>query len=113
MKLDEKYVFHIPLYKYSNNKLTRINIEKSMHELINQLGQNGYDSLYMTKAKGYFKSRSFDELLITIFVSSQNKLKEKSPECIFKEWFMENNVILEQEAFAYEYNNTLLINKLI
>ena len=63
-ELDKKYVFHIPLCKYVNNDLIPIAIENIIDELIKQLNENGYDSLYMTKVKGYYKSRCFDEILI-------------------------------------------------
>ena len=69
-ELDKKYVFHIPLCKYVNNDLIPIAIENIIDELIKQLNENGYDSLYMTKVKGYYKSRCFDEILITLFVST-------------------------------------------
>ncbi len=110
IELDTKCVCHIPLYKFIDDELILIDIDEILDDLIGQFSENGYDSLYMTKVKGVYKSREFDELLITIFTSSnQNK---ESPEIIFKKWFMENNDILEQEAFAYEWNNSLFIEEI-
>lgn len=112
MELDKKYVFHIPLCKYVNNDLIPITIENIIDELIKQFNENGYDSLYITKVKGYYKSRCFDEILITIFVSTAFITNHDSPEAIFKKWFKANNNILEQEAYAYECNNTMNINEM-
>ncbi|MDO5826240.1 MAG: hypothetical protein Q4Q22_07655 [Methanosphaera sp.] len=64
----------------------------------------------MIKAKGFYKSRCFDELLITIFASETDK--KKSPEVIFKQWFIDNNDSLRQEAIAYEHNNKIIIENL-
>ena len=112
IELDKKYVFHIPLYKYVNNDLIPIPIENIIEELIKQFNKNGYDSLYITKVKGYYKSRCFDEILITLFVSTAFIKNHNSPEAIFKKWFKVNNNILEQEAYAYEYNNTMNIHEI-
>ncbi|WP_162685736.1 hypothetical protein [Methanosphaera sp. BMS] len=81
-----------------------------MDELIDNLNDNGYHSFYMIKAKGFYKSRCFDELLITIFASEDDN--KPKPHIIFKKWFADNNNILNQESMAYEYNNTLHIEKL-
>lgn len=111
IELDEKYIFHIPLYKYENNELVKINITDILDDLINQLNQEGYDSLYIMKVKGYYKSRGFDELLLTIFISEEQlkRQNQDSPEIVFKDWFKINNNILRQEALAYECNNKMFI----
>lgn len=103
MQLKEKYVLHIPLAKYTNNELKPLDIDDTVSELINQINENG---LYMQKVKSYYKSRIYDELIITVF-TKQNNIGE-----IFKEWFIKNNHILKQEAMAYEYNGILLIEEL-
>ena len=110
IELDTKYVFHIPIYKYIKGSLILIEYEEILDDLIDSFNQNGYDSLYLTKVRGFYKSREFDELLITIFISSNQD--NESPEAIFKEWFMENNDILEQEAFAYECNGSMFIEEI-
>ena len=109
MELDKKYVFHIPVYKYLEIGLVPIEYEEVLDELIDRLNQNGCDSLYITEVKGYYKSRKFDELLITVFTS----LGDDFPEIIFKDWFMENNDILGQEAFAYECNNKMITEEIL
>ena len=100
-KLDKKYVFHIPLYKFEDGELVELSIDGLLDNLIDDLGA---DSLYITKAKSHYKSRCFDELLLTLFVSG-----DESPEDIFKNWFRDNNHILGQEAFAYECQNQMHI----
>ena len=113
VELDKKYVFHIPLYKYTDNELIAIDIDNIIGTLIVHLNENGYDSAYMTDVKGYYKSRCFDEVLITLFVSTEFLANHKHPEAIFKEWFIKNNDLLAQEAFAYECDNRMHIEKLI
>ena len=114
MELDKKYVLHIPLYKYKNNELIPIEIYHIIEDLIKKLDKEGYDSLYITDVKAYYKSRSFDEILISIFTSEEVLKKEnkESPSAIFKKWFKEHNYILEQEALGYEYDNKMYIEEL-
>lgn len=109
-ELNVRYVFHIPCYKRENNKLQQIDTSL-IDNLIKQLDDEGYDSLYMTKVRGYYKSRSFDEVLLTIFCSEDSD--NIQPDKIFKNWFKNNNHLLKQESFAYEHNNKMVIEKLI
>ena len=107
IELTEKYVFHIPLYKYVDDELVAIEIDNLLDDLISDLSENGFENFYMTKAKAHYKSRCFDELLITVFTSSN------SPAGIFEEWFRNNNDILGQEAFGYECANSMIIHELM
>lgn len=113
MQLTEKYVFHIPLSKYVNGKLVKIEIDKLLDNLIGSFNEQGYENLYIVKAKGYYKTRSYDEILITMYTSSNFIKTHPSPDEIFKNWFKRNNGKLQQEAFAYEHNNTMEIEMLI
>ena len=106
IELGEKYVFHIPMYRYADDELVPIELDDLLDDLVLKLGYDGFDSMYVTKAKSFYKSRCFDELLLTIFSSSS------SPEDIFKKWFREKNDILGQEAFAWECGNSLFIESL-
>ncbi|MDO5849752.1 MAG: hypothetical protein Q4P14_00930 [Methanobacteriaceae archaeon] len=108
IKLDDKYIFHLPLYKYANEELIAID-SSIISNLMDLFNEKGYENAYVMKVKGYYKSRSFDELLITIFTSSTDNIK---PDSIFKDWFIENNDILEQDSFAYEYNDEMFIFEL-
>lgn len=103
-ELDKKYVFHVPLYKFEDGELVELPIDGLLDELIRSLDQN---SLYVTKVKSHYKSRCFDELLLTLFVEFG-----KNPEVIFIEWFRKNNHILKQESLAYECGNSMHIHKL-
>lgn len=108
IKLDNKYVLHIPIHKYENKELTSINIEKPIEELISKLNDEGYTSFYKTKITGYYENRRFDEIIFTIFTESDD-----DKVCmVFREWFNDNNSTLKQESFAYEHNNSLIIETL-
>lgn len=107
-KLDHKIILHIPVHKFENNKITEINMERYLNILIETLNNNGYTSFYKTSVTGYYKNRSFDELLITIFTTRD----DTKAIIIFKEWFETNNNALKQESFAYEDNNILYIEEL-
>lgn len=107
LQLDEKYVLHIPCYKYEDDKLVSLKDENLIDNLIEELEINGFHSLYMTDVKGYYKKRCFDEILVTIFSS-----KDKRPDQIFRKWFKDNNNVLKQESFAYEHNSSLIVEKL-
>lgn len=106
IELDKKYVFHVPLYKYVDDELVLIDIDDVLDDLINQFHSNGFDSLYMTKIKSYYRKRLYDEILITIFACGD------SPICVFEKWFRKNNDVLCQEAFAYETGCRMVIREL-
>ena len=44
MKLDCKYVLHIPLSKWENDKLIPLDVDEQLNELINLLEFHGFDS---------------------------------------------------------------------
>lgn len=109
MILNLKYVLHIPTHKFENKIVTAINMKKCMEDLEKKLNENGYHSFYKSKVEGHYKSRTFEEVLITIFT---NNTAEPQPDKLFIEWFKEHNDELKQESFAYEKNNELIIEKL-
>ncbi len=100
-ELDKKYVFHIPLYKFEDDDLIKLEIGDALDDFIAQLNCDG---LYITKVRSFYKSRCFDELLVSLFVSGSEK-----PEEIFKVWFRTNNDILGQESFSYECGDRMFI----
>ena len=108
MRLDEKYVLHIPLSRFCDNKLESIEIDEMLDELVKQLKDSGYNSFYITNVTSYYKSRKFNEMLITIFTSKTDEV-----DLIFKKWFKRNNDVLGQEAFSYEHQNVMIIEKCI
>lgn len=104
MQLDCRYVLHIPLCKWENDVIVPLDMDEPIDELITQLEVKGFDGFYVTKVKSHYKSRCYDELLITIFAGCDD-----SPCEIFRDWFFAHNDILCQEAFAYEFNNRLIV----
>jgi len=108
--LEEKYVLHIPSYKYEDGQLKPIVSKVYVDNLISELNDGGFHSFYRTDVKGYYKKRCFDEILITIFTSKENTTE--NPSEIFTRWFREHNHVLKQESIAYELNNSLHIIKL-
>ncbi|WP_407394227.1 hypothetical protein [Methanobrevibacter sp.] len=81
-------------------------MEDALDELISHFHQNGFDSLYMSEVKSFYKSREYEELLIILFTSGDD-----FPEEIFREWFAKSNHVLGQEAFAYECNGKMYIQE--
>lgn len=67
MEFSRKYVFHIPLYSYDGDVLVEIGIDEILEGLIGTFNEKGFDSLYVTRVEGHYKSRRFDELLLTLF----------------------------------------------
>ncbi|MBR0270694.1 MAG: hypothetical protein IJQ68_01695 [Methanobrevibacter sp.] len=107
IKLNKKYVFHIPQYKFENDKLIAIDTEKLIEEFISTLNENGYTSTYLSDVKSYYKNKSYTETLITLFTTQENE-----PEKLFRQFFHKNNSILKQEAFAYECEDKMFIEDL-
>lgn len=107
MELDFKYVLHIPLSKWENDELVVLDIDSEINELINQLEVEGFVSFYITKVESFYKTRRYDELLITIFAA-----EGEGPHEIFKDWFYRHNDVLAQEAFSFEFNNRMIIKDL-
>ena len=106
IELDKRYVFHIPLSKCCEGELVRLDLRDVLDELITHFHQHGFDSLYMSEVKSFYKSREYEELLITLFTSCDD-----FPEVIFKDWFGKSNSVLGQEAFAYECNGKMYIQE--
>ena len=107
MELDCRYVLHIPLSKWENDELVLLDVDDEIEKLIFELEVKGFDSFYVTKVESYYKSRKYDELLITIFAGDDD-----SPCEIFRNWFYMHNDVLFQEAFAIEVNNRMIIEDL-
>lgn len=112
MMLEEKYVFHIPLYKYENGELLPIDISDILDDLIRDFTVNGYENLYVVNAKGYYRSRRFDEKLIVMYISSKASKNKPLPHEIFEKWFKDNNGRLRQEALGYEHNDRMFVERI-
>lgn len=107
MELDCRYVLHVPLSRWENDKIIPLDLDGLIMELMSSLELEGFDSFYVTKVEGHYKSRKYDELLITIFAGGDD-----SPLPIFRHWFAKNNDTLRQEAFSYEFNNRMIVENL-
>ena len=107
MELDCRYVLHIPLSKWENGEIVPLDMDGEIDELISHLEVQGFDGFYVTKVKSYYKSRRYDELLLTIFAGDG-----EGPWEIFRDWFSRHNDVLCQEAFAVEINNRMIIERL-
>ncbi len=103
MILEEKFVLHIPLYRHVDGNLESLEIDMLLDGLIERLD---CESFYISRVVSYYKSRSYDEMLITIF-ADDDEVGE-----VFKRWFRLNNHILGQESFSYEHNDRMIIEKL-
>lgn len=108
--LNNKYVLHIPTFKHINIDDKNIISPDYINILKDELSKNEYSSMYVTKAQGHYKKRTFDEILITIY--APEKTSTPQPDDIFKKWFKEYNHLFKQESFAYELNDKLYIEKL-
>lgn len=107
MEIDCRYVLHIPLSKWVNGEIVPLDVDGEIGELISCLEVEGFDGFYVTRVKSYYKSRSYDELLVTIFAGEGD-----GPCEIFREWFFRHNDVLRQEAFAVEINNRMIIEEI-
>lgn len=111
MILDTRYVFHIPLCKYQNNKLIPIgekkNIRQIIDSLLNRLTAAGYFGMYILDAEGVYKERRYNEKLIILYTETG-----QNPELVFEEWFAANNDILKQECYSYEKTGKMIIKNL-
>lgn len=108
MIFNNKIILHIPEQAWINDKLQDIPIRKLIDILTVRLQDAGFHSFYITRVKSFYKGRSYPEKLITLYCADEY---EKVID-IFSDWFIENNNLLRQEAFAYEYNNSLCIKEL-
>lgn len=98
--LDKKYVLHIPLNKFVSGSLVNLEIDDILEDLL-----FNFEGCYMANVKSRWKNRTYDELLITVFST-------KEVDKIFKKWFLKNNNVLCQEAFAYEIGDVMYIEEL-
>ncbi len=107
MELECRFVLHIPLSRWEKGEVVGIDVDDEIGDLIDCLESGGFDSFYITRVESRYRSRTYDELLITIFAG-----EDDGPCEIFRKWFCRHNRILGQEAFAFELNNRLVIENL-
>ena len=98
IRLNQRYVFHVSLFKYVENELVAIDFDGVLDGLLCE-----FDSFYITRVESSYKLRKYDELLITVFCDDDS-LGE-----VFFQWFEKNRDVLAQEAFAYEHNGEMFV----
>ena len=101
-----------PYYSWANKcdyqyKDGMLKCDEIIDDLISKFSESGFDSLYMTRVKSCYRARLYDEILITLFTT-----EDRAPEEIFEGWFRKNNKMLEQEEFAYEKGDRMIIGRL-
>jgi len=105
--LENKYVLHIPLSRFVNGEMEMLDIDNLLEELFRKLEENGIEGFYTTRTTGFYRSRRYPELLLTVY-SNRTSIVE----VIFEEWFQTHNKVLCQEAFSYEANDRLHVIRL-
>ena len=102
-----KHILHIPLSRFVNGELEMLDIDDLLEELFRKLEEKDIEGFYITRATGFYRSRSYPELLLTVYSNRTNIV-----EAIFEEWFRAHNGVLCQEAFSYEANDRLHVIRL-
>ena len=105
--LKNKHVLHIPLSRFVNGELKMLDIDDLLEELFRKLEENGIEGFYITHATGFYRSRKYPELLITVYSNEKETVEE-----ILEKWFQTHNKVLCQEAFSYEANDWLHVIRL-
>lgn len=103
--LKRKAVLHIPQMAWENGELVDIDLAGALEELLENLAEAGVTSLYQTQATGYYKGRSYPEMLFTVFGIAETTAAVH----IFEAWNKKHKGILKQEAFAYELDERLFV----
>ncbi len=98
-------ILHIPHYKW-DGKLISIDYLSFTKRIISRLAETGIEGGYRIAAKGYFKGRSYDEDLLTVYCTDDQAEKVVS---IFRQVYNEANDIMQQECFAYEHNGKMYV----
>ncbi len=106
--LPEKFTVHIPHYRW-NGKPEPIDYQAFIRQLAEGLESLGIDSFYTTPATGYYKGRSYDETLLTLFCTAD---VADAVAGVIENLFRTNNHLLQQEAFAFERNGVLWVGEL-
>ena len=98
-----KFILHIPCKKYVEGELVDNGYEKFIDAMVQKLTDIGVCGWYMLDAKGYYKSRMYDEKLMVIFYDGDEVTKAFIQTC------RELDKELGQEVYAYEKNNELIV----
>ncbi len=105
--LPEKLTVHIPRYHWTGG-LEPIDYPAFIRQLAEGLESLGIDSFYTTPATGYYKGRSYDETLLTLFCKTD---VDNAVAGVIENLFRTNNHLLQQEAYAFERNSVLWVGE--
>ncbi len=108
MEYKTKLVFHIPCATW-NNGLIPVNYNAFKQILLEAFAEIGLTSLYTVSAKGYYKGREYDEILLTVFSSLRGANAAVNA---FRKCFKERNNLMKQEALAFERDGVLIVEAL-
>lgn len=104
---EHKIILHIPQQAFVNGKLIDLNLTEKIANLIEKIISAGVASFYQTQVTGFYKGRSYPQLLLTMYGGAEIF---RSAE-IFYKWNEENKNALQQEAFAYELDGKLFVHE--
>ncbi len=105
MEYSEKLTLHIPHYKW-DGKLIPIDYLYFTQKIIGRLAEIGIDGCYSVAVTGYYKGRSYDEDLLTVYCKNDQVDKAVN---IFRQSYGDTNDTMQQECFAYEYNDKMYV----
>lgn len=101
---NQKLTLHIPHLAFTGGKLEEIDHEALKRRIFLHLRIYGVESWYTTPSTGYYKERVYPQDLLTVFCDD---IAKDTIVDIFRRSFLETQ--LQQEAFAYECNGTLVV----
>ena len=105
-KYTQKLTLHIPHFAFIGGRLEEIDHEALKRRIFLHLRIYGVESWYTTPATGYYKERVYPQELLTVFC---DEIAKGTIVDIFRRSFLEAEAELQQEAFAYECNGTLVV----
>ena len=108
MKLTHKLVFHIPQKALVHGVALEIPFSALFPNLVTALYDAGVSGFYVVDGVGFYEGRTYPEKLVTVFCEDAPEDVEKA----YRDWFRHFNDVLQQEAFAYEVDGVLHIEKL-
>lgn len=103
--IKNKVVIHLPHKAWVDNQFIDINYSNCRENLLAFLQEFNINGFYITNVLGFYKNRSYNEELITLFYEKINKNFKN----LLIDWAKEWKIKLYQEAFAIEFNDTLKI----
>lgn len=98
-----KFTLHIPCKKFVGGYLVDNGYKKCIDAMAQKLADIDVHGWYILDAIGYYKGRAYDEKLMVVFYSGDEV------EDVFRQTCRELDKELDQEAYAYEKDNELVV----